>query len=120
MPLLKCFYFLLIQVSCRQNPNKGLVWFGEGGGRNRGRQGEGGAADRKNGFFGPSLMTTGIKIPWGTCQRMEKYLKGFVLAFYLLMSSPAAILSLQEVHPKTQVIECLTQVGHKSSGANKE
>lgn len=44
----------------------------------------------KNGIFGPSLMTTGIKIPWDTCERMGKYLKGFVLAFYLLMSSPAA------------------------------
>lgn len=42
----------------------------------------------KKGIFGESLITTGIKISWDMCQRMEKCLKGFG---FFLMSSPAAV-----------------------------
>lgn len=102
------------------------VWFGEGGGRTRGRQGEGGAADRKKLHFWSISYNKRL---WSTMRYVSKtgkMLEGFwfffVWAFYFNVTTwkLLCILSLQKVQPKIQVIgprtwiDCFTQVGHNS------
>lgn len=69
MPLLMSFLF---SPHPGQLQTESKVGFGLGRGREELLIG-------KNGIFGPSLLTTGFKIPWDMCQRTEKCLKGLVL-----------------------------------------